>query len=199
MPSAAPHNGRRRILVVCSSNACRSPFVAHALQRSLGDAEWHVVSAGTHARSDEPASEHACAAAAEHGVDLSLHRSRKVTRELIRSSELVIAVSRHQVGDLMEMDTGARRRIRLLSGFHPLPDAWGLSGVQRTALDAEEVLDPAEEDLEGHRNCCRQLTDAVTELSRFIARREASRRARERKPPLSPQPLPSLWPADEAR
>ena len=199
MPPAAPENGRRRILVVCSSNACRSPFAAQALQRSLGDEEWQVVSAGTRAREDEPVSDHVCAAAAEHGVDLSSHRSRKVTPELIRSSELVIAVSRHQVGELLELETGARRRIRLLRGFHPLPDSWGLSGARQMTVDGEEVSDPLAEDLEGHLDGYRQLTNAVAELSRFIMRREASRRARERRPPLSPPPLPSLWPADEAR
>lgn len=198
-PPAAPENGRRRILVVCSSNACRSPFVAQALQRSLGDEQWQVVSAGTRAREDEPVSDHVCAAAAEHGVDLSFHRSRRVTSELIRSSELVIAVSRPQVGELLELEANARRRIRLLRGFHPLPDSWGLSGAGRTIADSEEASDPGPGDLDGHRDCCRQLTNAVAELSRFIMRREASRRARERRPPVSPAPPPSMWPADEAR
>ena len=98
--------------------------MAVALQQSLGDDEWQVVSAGTEAEEGRAAPESVCAVAAEHGVDLYAHRSRKITDDLVRSADLVIAMSHEQVESVLEIEPAARRRVRLLGGFHPLPDAW---------------------------------------------------------------------------
>ena len=71
------------ILFICTGNTCRSPMAA-ALARSRGiEAE----SAGITVCPGSPASEKAIRAAARHGADLTGHRSRQVTEEMILSAD----------------------------------------------------------------------------------------------------------------
>lgn len=169
------HRGPRRILVVCCGNVCRSPFAAGALQRHLDRSEWQVLSAGTHAAEGKPVTELMRAAAAEYGIDLSAQRSRKVTRSLLRTSELVITMSQRQAEKLLELEPAVQRRIRLLEGFSPQHDVWGLpADPRRVAAAAGEIDDPAGEGFEFHQECCRRLDTAVGQLSRWLSRREGS-------------------------
>ncbi len=188
---AAPPRGRRRLLVVSAEGVRRGPFVAGVLQRQLGDDRWQVVAVGTAAKQGRAVSEPMRAAAAEYGLDLSAHRARRVTAELVGSSELVIAMCQQQVDLLLQMEPGARRRVRLLEGVHPLvrapegaDDACALTGRE----DLRDAHAPVDE-IARHRDCCRQLADAAGKLSRFIERREASRRPTDRRSPLSTTPL----------
>jgi len=171
-----PRRGRRRILVVCYGNVCRSPFAAVALQRHLDSSEWQVVSAGTNAAEGKPVTELMRAAAAEYDLDLSAQRSQKVTRSLLRTAELVITMSQRQAEKLLELEPAVRRRIRLLGGFSPQHDVWGLPADPRqAAAAADEIADPSGEGLEFHQECCRRLETAVAQFSLWVLRREASR------------------------
>jgi len=181
-----PRGGRRRILVVCFGNVCRSPFAAHLLQQRLDRGEWQVLSAGTNAAAGKTVTEYMSTAAGEHGIDLSTHRSRKVTRELLRTSDLIITMSQHQAKKLLELEPTAKRRVRLLDGFHPQPNTWGLPADPRKAAAlADEIADPTGEDFAFHRECCDRLENAVAQLSRWVLRRERSRSLPQPRPPLS--------------
>ena len=73
------------ILFICTGNTCRSPMAA-ALARSRGiDAE----SAGISAWPGSPASEKAIRSAALHGADLSNHKARQVTEEMLKEADQV--------------------------------------------------------------------------------------------------------------
>jgi protein-tyrosine phosphatase len=189
-PLRHPGAGAAVSSVVCYGNVCRSPFAARALQRHLDSSEWQVLSAGTNAAEGKPASELMCAAAAEHGVDLSAHRASKVTHHLLRTSDLVITMSQRQAEKLLELEPTVQRRIRLLGGFSPQHNVWGLpADPRRPAAAADEIPDPSGEDFVFHQECCRHLNAAVGQLSRWVLRREASRPLPKPRPPLS---APSL-------
>lgn len=69
----------RILMFVCSGNTCRSPiaesFTNHFLKNGDHGSDWHACSAGTLASRGIPASELAVRVMAEHGVDISRHRS----------------------------------------------------------------------------------------------------------------------------
>ncbi|MGD8331951.1 MAG: hypothetical protein PVJ49_21130 [Acidobacteriota bacterium] len=181
-----PRRGRKRLLVVCFGNLCRSPFAAGLLEQLLDRGQWQVLSAGTDAVDGRPVTTAMRVAAAELGVDLSRHRSHKVTREMLRTSDLVITMSQRQAAKLLEIEPTITRRIRLLGGFDPQPDTWSLpTDPRRPAAADSDIPDPAGEDFEFHRQCCRRLDRAVTQLSRWVLRREASRPLPAPRPPLS--------------
>ena len=150
-----------KLLFVCTGNTCRSPMAAAiarklAAERGLHDVE--VSSAGTGAAEGAGASDGALLVAMEQGLDLASHRSRPLTRELVRDADLVLA-----------MGGGHLERVRQLGGadkVHLLPDfaAGGDSGRQ--------IGDPFGADLVVYRATFAELEAEIARaLDRVVAER----------------------------
>jgi len=88
----------KNILVVCVGNICRSPMAEALLRHALrGQEEITVESAGLGAMVGHSASEHAVDLLAERGVDISSHRARQLTPEMVGIADLVLVMeSRHK-------------------------------------------------------------------------------------------------------
>jgi protein-tyrosine-phosphatase len=84
------------VLFVCTANVCRSPMAMGLLRSKLGDhaAGWRVESAGTWTRDGELAAQKLIIMLAERGIDLRSHRSRGVSKELLRSFNLILTMER---------------------------------------------------------------------------------------------------------
>ena len=117
-----------------------------------------VSSAGTGAWEGAPASEGAYLVGLEHNVDLSHHRARLLTRDLVRESDLIFTMARHQRARVE--DLGGEGKVYVLGEYA------GLSGT-----DAE-VSDPFGADLEVYRETFDQL-QGLTEIAveRFVRER----------------------------
>jgi protein-tyrosine-phosphatase len=83
------------VLVVCTANIARSPLAAALLARELGD-EVVVGSAGTRARPGYEAAPESLRLARERGLDLTDHRSRLVSPDLLTPAELILTMSERQ-------------------------------------------------------------------------------------------------------
>ena len=66
-----------------------------AIERGLMD--FDVSSAGTSAWNGAPASDGSLLVALEHGVDLSEHRARQLTREIIADQDVVLVMGPHHL------------------------------------------------------------------------------------------------------
>ncbi len=85
------------VLFVCSGNTCRSPLAEAAFRRLLaaaGRTDIAVGSAGTGAYDGAPASEGAYLVALEAGLDLSGHRARLLTREMVAQADLILTMAK---------------------------------------------------------------------------------------------------------
>ena len=100
-----------RILTVCTGNICRSPMaevllVASAARRGARPA---VASAGL-VTEDLPADPHAVRVMAERGLDLSAHRSRRLTPEMVVDADLLVGMAREHVREMVALDRSAFSR-----------------------------------------------------------------------------------------
>jgi protein-tyrosine-phosphatase len=138
------------ILFVCTGNICRSPLAEVLLRReveSRGLAEVQVSSAGTGAWDGAPASEGAYLIGLEHRLDLSAHRARLLTRDLVHHADLTLTMSRHHRARAQELDPNAR--VFLLGEY-----------AHRTGPEAE-VSDPFGGDLDVYRATFAELEELV--------------------------------------
>src|SRR3989442_12097981 len=79
------------LLALCHGNICRSPLAAALLARELAALGVEVQSAGFLGLNRPPPAE-AIAAAERHQVNLSDHRSRLVTVDLVRAADLIVVM-----------------------------------------------------------------------------------------------------------
>ncbi|MBA2707014.1 MAG: low molecular weight protein arginine phosphatase [Gemmatimonadaceae bacterium] len=139
-----------KLLFACSGNTCRSPLaeaIAKRLLEVAGRTDVDVSSAGTQAWDGSPASDGALLVGMERNLDLSAHRSRPLTAEVVANSDLILVMSRAHLTRVKELDP--RARVHLLAGFssgssagRSIQDPFGgdLAAYRATADDLEEEL-----------------------------------------------------------
>src|SRR6266699_3449679 len=139
----------QHVRFVCTGNICRSPLAASLLERSLKERglEVEVSSAGTGAWDGAPASEGAYLVGLERGLDLSGHRARLLTREIVEGADLILTMARHHRARVDEL--GGEGRVFVLGEYG------GREGEEA------EVSDPFGGDLEVYR-------DTVAELEALV-------------------------------
>lgn len=149
-----------RLLFVCTGNTCRSALAEalarrEAIERGLGDVE--ISSAGTSAWDGAPASDGALLVAMERGLDLASHRAQQLTRELVQSHDVVLAMGPHHVERAEAL--GGEGRTHLLSAFAGGPGA------------GNAINDPFGGDLEQYRETLSELQGVIRRVfDRLTAR-----------------------------
>src|SRR3989441_11778707 len=107
----------QHVLFVCTGNIRRSPLAWSLLERALKDRRLDVTvsSAGTGAWDGAPASEGAYLVGLERGLDLSGHRARLLTRELVEQADLILTMARHHRARVDEL--GGEGKVFVLSEY----------------------------------------------------------------------------------
>jgi protein-tyrosine-phosphatase len=144
----------KRVVLVCTGNICRSPLAEALLraalkERGVGDVD--VSSAGTGAWDGAPASEGAYLVGLERGLDLSGHRARLLTREVVEQADLILTMARHHRARVQEL--GGEGRVHVLGEY------------AGRSPDEGEVSDPFGGDLDVYRQTCAELELIVTAVA----------------------------------
>jgi L-threonylcarbamoyladenylate synthase len=144
---------RTTVLFVCSGNTCRSPM-AEALARKIiadrlgvpQDAIEHkgysVVSAGAFAMPGSRATPAAVEAVAGMNADLSRHRSRPLTPELVNSADLIFAMGQSHKAAVLAVSSAAEGKVHTLDPQKDIEDPIGgdLSLYRELAAHMETLI-----------------------------------------------------------
>ena len=143
------------IMFVCTGNTCRSPM-AEGIGRQqlaarlgcsvddLGRMGYKIVSTGAMAFAEARAAEEAVEACREMGVDISSHRARALTVELINGADYVFVMSRSHRRAVLRLVSGAESRTALLAG-------------------EREIADPVGRSVEVYRDCAAEIAAGVAD------------------------------------
>jgi len=106
----------KRILMVCTGNICRSPMAEVLLA---------------------PADPLAQELMLTRGLDLTKHRGRQLSVEMVRGADLVLVMEERQQRAVLSLETGARGRVHRLGrmGKFDIPDPY-----RRGRASFEEAL-----------------------------------------------------------
>ncbi len=91
------------ILVVCTGNVCRSPFIERLLRLHLAGSPVEVASAGTGAPAGEPMDPLAADLLTALGADPRGHGARQLTRAVVAGADLVLTATRRHRGQVVAM------------------------------------------------------------------------------------------------
>jgi tRNA threonylcarbamoyl adenosine modification protein (Sua5/YciO/YrdC/YwlC family) len=128
---------RTTILFVCSGNTCRSPM-AEAITRRVLAEQLHVpepeletrkgisvLSAGSYALPGARANPHAVEALKDLGSDLSHHRSRPLTVELIHQADVIFTMGRSHAAAVQALVPSASEKVATLDPAGDIDDPIG--------------------------------------------------------------------------
>jgi protein-tyrosine-phosphatase len=134
------------ILFVCSGNTCRSPLaevLARRIAERRGIEDVKISSAGTNAWDHAPASDEALLVGMERQVDLTGHRSRKLTPAIVSEADLIFVMTPAHLEQVRQM--GGRGKAHVLDAYASGPAGSGIDdpfggdlSVYRETADALE-------------------------------------------------------------
>lgn len=134
------------LLFVCSGNTCRS-VLAEALARKIaarrGIEDLNVSSAGTNAWENAPATDEALLVGMERDLDLTDHRSRKLTPAIVSEADLIFVMTPGHLEPVKQM--GGRGKAHVIDEYasgtanHGISDPYG--GDLETYRHTADVLE----------------------------------------------------------
>jgi glycine hydroxymethyltransferase len=120
---------------------------------------WSAVSAGTSASTGWPASEEAVIALQEKGIDARGHYSRPVTRDVLQTSDVIVAMTRRHRDELLRYDPSLASRIHLMKSFG-------------TVKRSDDVQDPIGQSLDVYRHTRDAIDGAIADLILYLLEQE---------------------------
>ena len=169
-----------RILTVCVGNVCRSPLMERLLRDRLASLEVEVSSAGIQGMVGSPMERNAAAQLSRLGGSAEGFVARRITRDLIDDSDLILTATRGTRADVLELAPGAMNRTftlrelaSVLESSDELPadprDLVQWAAGHRSAAEGElDIVDPMGRSEEIHRQAADLIDIGVTAVVRAL-------------------------------
>jgi glycine hydroxymethyltransferase len=148
----------KTVLFVCTGNVCRSPMAEGLFKQAVrGRGAYRVISAGVGAVDGQRASDHAVTALRALGLDISNHRSRHLTAEVVAQADYIFGMTHSHVDAIMLLYPQAAEKTFLLREFDETLDAY-----------ENDISDPIGGSYEVYCNCRDQIEQGIASMLKFI-------------------------------
>ena len=120
----------KKILFVCTGNSCRSVMAEGLFRKIAGERlhEFTVASAGVSAPEGFPATQETVDAMKEEGVDITRHRSQRLTLQMVREADKIFVMEKMHRDMVLQLAPEAKHKISLLTD-DDIPDPIRMSGL----------------------------------------------------------------------
>jgi protein-tyrosine-phosphatase len=159
---------KKNILFVCTGNSCRSVMAEGIFKQAVSDRadEFIVGSAGVRAMDGFPASAETIRVMKEHGIDVSHHKSRRLTPAMVRAADKILVMEVLHKLEILQSWPEAGEKVHLLTDYAGNAKSRGLE---------IEIPDPIQMSESFYKNVFQEIRECVLVLAeKFGVKKEAT-------------------------